>query len=352
MKKKVLLIVLTPILLLLLYLLGVIIYGTLTDFQPDEVTQVQNTNSNNSIITDSTFTFMIWNIGYGGLGADADFFYDGGSMVRSPQDKVNEYLKGIIETLRNADSIDFILLQEVDVMATRSWEIDEAKLIAQNLIYHNHSFAPNYKVHFVPLPIINPMGKVYGGLLNLYFYTSSKSTRQGFVKENFDWPKKVFFLDRCMLEDRFNLPNGKQLIVYNTHKSAYDVTGKLKQAELERMKVLISEERTKGNYVVVGGDWNQMPPNFNLSNSNFRYDKDQPSSIDPTFLSKEWNWVYDAIYPTNRSLAQAYNPSFTTTSLIDYYLISNNLELIDVKNINLDFAYSDHQPVYMKVKLK
>jgi len=38
--------------------------------------------------------------------------------------------------------------------------------------------------------------------------------------------------------------------------------------------------------------------------------------------------------------------------VIDYCLISPNIDMIEVKTIDLKFENSDHQPVLAKVKLK
>ena len=74
-------------------------------------------------------------------------------------------------------------------------------------------------------------------------------------------------LDRCFVVSRFNLSNGKDLVLMNTHNSAYDAGGKLRDAEMPIIRDLMIEEYEKGNYVVAGGDWNQNPPgyDFNLS---------------------------------------------------------------------------------------
>lgn len=339
--------------LVLLYLGGVILYGTIMDYQPAEVLPLKVEQNPAAQIRDSVFTFMIWNIGYSGLGKNADFFYDGGKMMRSSEADVLQYLDEIKKYLKAHDSIDFILLQEVDMNAYRSYEINEVDTIAKLLhTNHGYAFAPNYKAPFVPLPLTQPMRQVYGGLLSLFRYTSAQATRQGFVKENFSWPKKVFFLDRCMLESRFNLPNGKQLVVYNTHKSAYDETGKLKMAEMTRMKTLIDAEYAKGNYVVVGGDWNQLPPSFD--DHVFNSDKSQtpPQGISNDFLETYWKWVFDTRTPTNRDLSAKYQKGKTYTTLIDYFLMSDNLELLKIKTEDMGFSCSDHQPVMIQLAIK
>ena len=41
----------------------------------------------------------------------------------------------------------------------------------------------------------------------------------------------------------------------------------------------------------------------------------------------------------------------TLTTLIDYYLLSPNIQPLYVATSDMDFEYSDHQPVVLKVTL-
>jgi hypothetical protein len=62
---------------------GLLAFSTLTDYQPEPESEEQLVlNGKATKIEDDTFTALIWNIGYAGLGAEVDFFNDGGKMVR------------------------------------------------------------------------------------------------------------------------------------------------------------------------------------------------------------------------------------------------------------------------------
>ncbi len=352
--KKILFALLVLLALPLLYLASVIIYGTKVDYQPEEIEPIEVVNNPVQPIQDSTFSFLIWNIGYAALGKEADFFYDGGTMVHTPHALVQRYFEHIKSILKANDTVDFILLQEVDVQSTRSYKINEVDTFKNLMRAYGSAFALNYNVPFVPMPLTNPLGKCKSGVISFFKNKCTVALRQGFVKENFEYPKKVFFLDRCMLETRFTLPNNKELVVYNTHKSAYDLTGKLKQAELVRMKYLIDIERKMGNYVVVGGDWNQLPPGVSdtLFTSSPTLTSAPQSQINSAFIDDTFAWVYDASTPTNRSLQYAYQQDSTYKTLIDYFLISTNLSILSIKTSNLDFVSSDHQPVILHLKIK
>ncbi len=74
--------------------------------------------------------------------------------------------------------------------------------------------------------------------------------------------------------------------------------------------------------------------------------------MESDFMPEEWKWVYDPSTPSNRTVIAAYDPATTTTTVIDFFVISPNLEPVSVKCINLGFANSDHNPVIAEVKLK
>ena len=76
------------------------------------------------------------------------------------------------------------------------------------------------------------------------------------------------------------------------------------------------------------------------------------TNIAEDFLPQGWTWAFDKMTPTNRKLSTAYTKGETFTTLIDFYLTSPNVEVLKVETIDLDFQYSDHQPVKLEVKLK
>lgn len=337
-----------------IYIGGNMLYGTLTNYQPEPIEAVEVKNPVTEIAGDTVFSFMIWNIGYSGLGAKEDFFFDGGRMVRPSRERVEANLKGITESLAAQADVDFIMLQEVDLQSKRSHSIDEVQAIAKVLPDHAYSYAQNYVVDYVPAPLHRPwdaLGKVDAGLGSFSRYKPIEASRIS-LPGGFAWPKRVFWLDRCLLLYRFELLDGKQLVVINTHNEAYDEGGKIKKKEMALLKELLLKEYEKGNYVVVGGDWNQCPPEFNYQH----FGKDEDGSYVqlqiPSDFMPGWTWAYDATTPTNRKLATAYETGKTFVTLIDFFLVSPNLKVLEVKGVPTDFQYSDHQAVKMRVQLQ
>ncbi len=332
-----------------LYVATVLIYATVNDFQPEEVRSLRQLGKVGlPVFNDDSLTVLIWNIGFTGLGAETDFFYDGGKTVIQDEEIVAKNLKGIQDHLKSQSDVDVFLLQEVDSSAKRSHHVDHVKAIEEVLPNYAHSFAVNYNVDFVPMPLFEPMGGVVSGLASFTKWRTEDHQRIAFPSQ-FSWPTRVFFLDRCYLKERMPLKNGAHLLIYNTHCSAYDTSGTLVAKEVELLMEDARMEYEKGNYVIIGGDWNQCPPNYTpLSNTN-EYNEYvlMNEQIDP-----EWQWVADPSVPTNRKLTTPYNPEKSYTSVIDHYLISPNLKVIEVMTQDLQFRYSDHQPVKLTVALE
>lgn len=351
--KKVFWVLLAVFVVFLLYLGGMIFYASSTDYVPEavEIPQLHGEAIKSSV--PDTLNFLNWNIGYCGLGEESDFFYDGGELVRTPEAWVDKNAEGIREYLRSLlGETDFYLLQEVDVEADRSNNKDQMKFISEGLNAYVSAFAPNYKVGYIPIPLTEPMGSVLGGLGMWSKYYPGKTSRHAY-EGNYDWPTYLFFLDRCFLQMRFPTSHGKELVLINTHNSAFD-DGSLKAAQMAMLREVILAEYAVGNYVIVGGDWNQYPPHYmGVGEMGLRKDQqDEKLFVSPQFLSLDWTWAFDSEVATNRSLISPYDPDTTKTGIIDYYLLSPNVELLEVKTDDLDFAYSDHQPVRLKVALK
>ena len=120
-----------------------------------------------------------------------------------------------------------------------------------------------------------------------------------------------------------------------------------------REKLLVEYEA--GNYVIVGGDWNQCPPNIQADvfmKGKANEDAYDQLSIAEDFMSKDWHWAYDVSVPTNRKAAEVYDPEETFVTLIDFFLVSPNVEILNVQGVDQAFAFSDHQPVKLRVKIK
>lgn len=338
---------LLPAVLFGLYVAIVLIYGTINDWKPAPVlaTAVVGEATGSA---DSTFSFVSWNIGFAALGEETSFFYDGGDVVIQDAGIVRKNLDGVISTLGEMQDVDVFFLQEVDSCAKRSHRINQVVEIQQALGATAATFAMNYNVDFVPSPILEPFGEVRSGLLTLSRLATHSAERRGFDTE-FEWPRRVFFLDRCFLKQHIDLDNGKELILLNTHCSAYDASGDMVRREIDMMIEFAQAEYEKGNYIIMGGDWNQCPPTYTPVDISSGYNEHMLSDDQ---IPEGWQWIADTDTPTNRKLDKVYDPEVSYTSVIDHYMVSPNVSVINVDVIDLQFQFSDHQPVRLDVMLQ
>ncbi|MCB0661573.1 MAG: endonuclease/exonuclease/phosphatase family protein [Saprospiraceae bacterium] len=349
------------ILVLVLLYIGILLgYGTATDYQPVGAETLQpEQQSNLSIITDSSLSFSIWNLGYAGLGKESNFFFDHGNIYLSDGKMVRpekEITEKNVEGIRNwvaSNRTDFVLLQEVDYESKRSYYINTFKICGEQLPGYAAYFAPNYKADYVPIPVFEPWhayGQVLSGLASYSKFQPYFSERVQ-LPGSFGWPTRIFQLDRCVLAQKFKTAFGGDLIVLNVHNSAYDKTGELKAQQMAFLKEMMLSFYDEGNFVVVGGDWNQCPPGFPFDS--FMPGKTQgytQISVKEDYLPEDWTFAFDPSTPTNRKIREVYEPGVTFETLIDFYLLSPNLKIKEVKADQLHFEYSDHQPVKLEME--
>jgi len=329
-----------------------LIFISQKDYDPPDFMPLAFNQTNVSQIEDgTTLSIIAWNIGYNGLGKEMDFFYDGGQKVRASEKLSLKYLKNNFSFIEKIDSVDFWFFQEVDLHSKRSYFMDQMQKLTKSLSTYNSAAAINYSVSWVPVPLLNPMGKVEAGTMSFSKYAPIEASRYAYPNIA-SWPDNLFLLDRCFILTRFMLPNNKYLVLLNTHNSYYVTNDSLRKIELDVIRKKMLEEFSAGNYVIAGGDWNRLPARFNndFHGDLAKLQVSMPSFTDD-FLPEEWVWAYDRVQFTNRELNFPYNELETKKSSIDYFIVSPNVEIVENYVFNLKFENSDHNPVYLKFRL-
>ena len=74
------------------------------------------------------------------------------------------------------------------------------------------------------------------------------------IEENF---YKFLDLDRCYVVSRVPVENGRELVLYTVHLSAYTSDGTVATEQLKLLLADMQGEYERGNYVVCGGDFNK-----------------------------------------------------------------------------------------------
>ncbi|NCB50518.1 MAG: hypothetical protein EOM54_01365 [Clostridia bacterium] len=362
--KTLLKIILAVILVLIVAAIGLLAGLTITEYRPEDVEAAEVIKSTEPIgieETDTesggTLTIVTWNTGYSGLGADADFVMDGGTGNGKPEseDLYTQNLIGIVSALSDLDA-DIYLLQEVDLNSNRSYHNDQTVVYRENLAHYTGStlyetYALNYKCAFVPFPW-PPMGKVQSGIQTLSSLPIESAERIS-LPTPFEWPLRVANLKRCLLVSYIDLPDSDaQLVVVNLHLEAYD-DGTGRAAQTKMLYDFIEAEYNKGNYVICGGDFNQS-----IEDALERWPVPagywMPAPMHPESLPEGWTFSCDLETPSCRSLDRPYDSEDETFQyyVIDGFITSPNVEAISVETLDMGFAYTDHNPVQLELRLK
>ena len=352
MKKllKVLLIVILVIVVLVGAGLG---YLTATEYRPAAVEEVPIAFPlDRQVQEGQSLSILSWNIGYAGLGAESDFFMDGGSGVRSADEEtVNRYLAGIRDYIYS-DTPDLILLQEVDENSTRSYGINQTEALANRDGYtQKRTFAKNFSA-IVPYPL-PPIGRVQSGLYTISHYSIDAAERVA-LPCPFSWPLRIVNLKRCLLVNHLPIQGtDKELVLIDLHLEAYD-SGEGKIAQTKQLSEYIQSEYEKGNYVIAGGDFNQIFPGGLEAYPNEHPDLWTPGILEEDALPEGFTYACDLTTPTCRLLNQPYDPTDAANTqyyVIDGFILSPNVTLQSVESVDLGFENSDHNPVRLQVTL-
>lgn len=333
---------------IIIALVGFIGFLSVTEYKPEAVEDanvVLTDGSEDKVDADEEFTIYTWNIGYGGLGEESDFFMDGGQMVDPPsQETVVKNIEGIKAFMDDCDA-DAWMVQEVDLNSARTEKLNEVEALNEEL-EANAAFAYNYNCKFVPIPW-PPMGKMESGITTYTDYAFKDVPKRISLPCPFSWPVSTANLKRCLLVSRMEIEGtDKELVLVNLHLEAYD-DGEGKIAQTNQLMQLLTEEYEKGNYVIAGGDFNQSFPE---ALTNYPVEDESlwtPGLLENSMLSSGWSFAYDVTSPTCRLLNKPYDGT-NQHYVIDGFITSPNVKVNTVKTIDLNFEYSDHNPVELK----
>lgn len=363
--KKILKLLIVILFLFVLSVVAYIFYMQMQYYRIEDNLKLEITkNSKQKLAINQEYKMITFNIGYGAYSHDFSFFLDSAILAENNQKITGKYGKGIsyddvlkntkqsIDILKNNDA-DFYLLQEVDVKAHRSYNINQVASIKDVFDDYASVYASNFHSAFLAMPIYDMHGAVESGLLSLSKFQIDEAIRKSYpVSDNFF--TKFTDLDRCFKVLRYKLNNDKELVVINNHMTAYDKGGVIRKKQLELLNQFLALEKEKDNYVIVGGDFNHDycdSKDLHLGNKKI-----------PDWISKisddELVSGYHFVIPLNRELIgscrgaeEPYNKQTSYQVIIDGFIVSDNIDA-QAEIIDTDYISSDHQPVLLKFKLK
>lgn len=352
------------ILALLLVVGGYVIYLQSNYYRIEDhaVLEVEN-NGENVLKTGDAYSVVTYNIGFGAYGPDYSFFMDTGEMKDGTKtsgkygkamslESVEAHTEGALGVIEDLDA-DFYLLQEVDEDADRSYHVNQKEFIKTAMKDYANTFANNFHSAYLFYPFNDPHGAVQAGLLSFSRYQISEAERRSYPVDN-SFITKFTDLDRCFAQMRLPVEGGHELVLINSHMSAYDEGGTIRAQQLELLNSVMSEEYAKGNYVIVGGDFNHAMGEAVAEG--FPTEQKFPDWVavlteddlaDGVRIVRAEN---ELEVPTCRGADIVYTKGVNYTTVVDGFLVTDNVRAA-AENVDTDFAYSDHNPVKLQFEL-
>ena len=347
-------------------------YHRIPDNQVLQVEEIsQNTEAGNELTTEKNYSALTYNIGFGAYTPDFSFFMDGGkSSWAKSKDSVKETIKGAGELVASKDP-DFALVQEIDLDATRSYHVNEYSILKENIPAYNCVFAQNYDSAFLFYPFTQPHGKSKAGLALFSKYPITGSMRRSFpISTSFT---KFFDLDRCYSISRVPVDNGKELVIFELHMSAYGNSDAIREGQIRMLSEDMQKEYEAGNYVICGGDFNHDLKAADTQSKASDADNNTQTGSEDSAEPESWAYPFprselpehfsfcldqlsedekNNLWNSARNADMEYVPGETYTVTLDGFIISDNVECTKYENVNTGYSYSDHDPVYMEFQLK
>jgi len=343
---------------------GYVIYMQMNYYRIEDHTALTVENNQERILkTGETYTAVTYNIGFGAYSPDYSFFMDTGEMEDGTQtagkygkavsrESVETNTEGATQELEKLNA-DFMLLQEVDVDADRSYHINQKAELTGRFSDYGNVFANNFHSAYLFYPFSDPHGAVEAGLLNFSLYEIGEAERRSYPVDN-SFVTKFTDLDRCFAVMRLPVEGGKELVLVNSHMSAYDEGGTIRARQLELLNSVMEEEYRAGNYVIVGGDFNHALGEAVAEG--FPSEQKFPAWV--SILTQEemaegiriMRAENELEVPTCRGADIPYTKGVNFTTVVDGFLVSDNVKAA-AENVDTDFGYSDHNPVLLRFEL-
>jgi len=321
----------------------------------------------------TSYTLLSWNLGFGAYDPNFSFFMDESTLTQDVEGvgKSGDHIVGKSSTASSQESVemltlgaldftatilgkepDFIMYQEIDRDSHRSFKVNQVEMAQEIFGNHQTVFASNFHTPWLQYPVLNPIGNIDSGLLLLSKYNIDSATRKSLPVSE-DIPTKFFDLDRCYEVVHYPIQDSElELILINVHLSAYDDEGEFKKQQLEKIMSFAQKEYQKGNYIVIGGDFNSA---FGDSYNLWTNAEAIPSWIvpfDETMIPEGFQIVNpyengDNYRASVRDSSFSYIPGQNYQTTTDGFIVSNNIFNPVSSVLDTNFQYSDHNPVLL-----
>lgn len=287
---------------------------------------------------------LIWNVGYGGLGAGSDFVADGGEHMFPPSRRaVRDNVAGIESFLISQADADVVLIQENARAGPVNYWIDVRSRVEYALRDRDNTFFADFKTRLLPWPLRLVHGQ---GIYSNYAVASADIVALPAEDAGF------LGVRRRYASPLVRLAGDENWTIASVHLAAFDEDASVRTRQLRELMAWAQSEYESGRRVVIGGDWN-----FQIAETDFPHTTDErflfwlfPFPQDA--LPEGWRIAADGEIPSVRTNHKPYVAGENYVTTIDGFIVSPNVEVVDVHGFDLGFQHTDHQPVRLRVRAR
>ncbi len=252
-----------------------------------------------------TVRVMTWNIRFG-AGRYTPWFGDScGDRVLLTEAEVYDGLQKIAAKI-NTVKPDILLLQEVDIKSKRTAYIDQVQWLLNNTIMNYAAYASSWQAQWIPSDGLGRMDM--GNAILSRWPIVEKERIQLAERTDQSSLVRYFYLKRCILKTRIDLPGHDNFYVLNIHAEAFS-TDDTKRKHVQRFKEELDNLHNSGALFIAGGDFNLLPPGSDstdfcmedkCSDESFHHPGDDPFHKEGSHYTPEITWMqplYSAYRP-------------------------------------------------------
>ncbi|MGB3670511.1 MAG: endonuclease/exonuclease/phosphatase family protein, partial [Phormidesmis sp.] len=281
----------------------------------------------------SSYTIVSYNIGYlSGLANN--------TANKPDRSFFDQNLQRAIAAL-TAVSPDIVGLQEIDLNAQRSYEVNQVETIAKSLEMSAGAIAINWDKNYLPFPTWPPaahFGRILSGQALLSRYPIEKNSRivlERVADKSFIY--KAFYLERLAQVSQVSL-DGQPLVIINVHLEAFEENTRVRQTRFVRS---LAEDYAQILPVIVMGDFNSAlnrstfvtADGENLGETQFSI-KEMLASEQFASAIPEAEWNSNLTFPSDQ-------PKYK----LDYmFYTPSTLEVLNTQVLDAAGESSDHLP--------
>lgn len=278
-----------------------------------------------------------WNIGYAGLGKQADFILEGGkSYMPSSRAQCQNYLEGIVTTIQNMiddHSVDVFMIQELSRRSPSNIFLDVRTPIEE--LFKQNGYRVHYDSVFSMFGLFQH-GQIIASKAN---FTTMRSVALSPFERLF---KILHILRKLTLVE---IPE-YNLLIGNVHTTGYQRINLETERQVKQIFSEIASMRMKYKNIIIGGDWNMHFPGHQK-----KYDTRQYKSLPTKELQDPAGMQFvTAPYPTFRSLDKPYDGT-NAVGNVDGFLVSSEVTVGKALDVSQNFSNTDHDPVLIKMNI-